>query len=160
MPRSINRKLPQNQQQYNDQSSFSSLPVRTPETSRKQSILNNNMSDEDSRQPNFHYDENKQETNLSVINENIEFNNIQNSNNLEKYFGNSDIFKDFFRQGLLSFKNSSSEDDSSKFRICTLNVDYQLCKSYPALFLVPKHAKDECLKKNSKFHRQNRYKIY
>ncbi len=44
------------------------------------------------------------------------------------------------------------------FRMCLLNTSYQLCKSYPALFLVPKDISDECIKKTTKCHRQSRLK--
>lgn len=54
---------------------------------------------------------------------------------------------------------SSSSTSSSPFRICTLNTSYQLCKSYPALFIVSKETTDECVRKNSKCHRQNRLPI-
>jgi hypothetical protein len=34
-----------------------------------------------------------------------------------------------------------------------------MCKTYPALFVVPKDASDECVRKSCKYHRQNRLPI-
>ena len=97
--------------------------------------------------------------------------NDPNWKNLEKLLDSSLAYKDYIRQGfisgystLLNSRSSANKkpiddiDDSedTQFRICTLNVNYQLCKSYPALLVVPKETTDECIKKNSKCHRQNR----
>jgi hypothetical protein len=51
--------------------------------------------------------------------------------------------------------NSAAGADLS-YRLCTLNIEYDLCKSYPALFVVPKDTSDDCVRRNSKCHRQNR----
>ncbi len=59
----------------------------------------------------------------------------------------------------LNLLTSSTSDSLSSFRICTLNSSYQLCKSYPALFIVSKETTDDCIRKNSKCHRQNRLPI-
>jgi hypothetical protein len=53
--------------------------------------------------------------------------------------------------------NTAAAMDQS-YRLCTLNIEYDLCKSYPALFIVPKETSDECVRRNTKCHRQNRYK--
>lgn len=105
---------------------------------------------------------------------------LTNPKVLEKWLENSLAYKDYIRLGLinLDYKNnmekptdhedttdiltyltSSSSSSSSPFRLCTLNVSYQLCRSYPALFVVSKETTDECIRKNSKCHRQNRLPI-
>ncbi len=107
---------------------------------------------------------------------------------LEKWLENSLAYKDYLRQGLISINSRnkktindieesseakltdqendlfssltmSSSSSLSPFRLCTLNTTYQLCKSYPALFIVSKETTDECIKKNAKCHRQNRLPI-
>lgn len=108
---------------------------------------------------------------------------------LEKWLENSLAYKDYIRQGLITLNHSkdnkiddttsaslirndadqeneflnlltsSTSDSLSSFRICTLNSSYQLCKSYPALFIVSKETTDDCIRKNSKCHRQNRLPI-
>ena len=61
----------------------------------------------------------------------------------------------------LNFSNDSASSNStaSHFRLCTLNRSYQLCKSYPALFLVAKEISDDCVRKNAKCHRQSRLPV-
>lgn len=110
--------------------------------------------------------------------------NDPNLKYLDKIIETSHIYKDYIRLGLITacshpgvsllknldkqqttFNKDESEEDfdvqqrNNLFRICTLNSSYQLCKSYPALFIVSKETTDECIKKNSKCHRQNRLPI-
>lgn len=49
---------------------------------------------------------------------------------------------------------------SSPFRFCVLNLNYQLCRTYPCVFVVPRDTSDECIRKNAKCHRQNRYDTF
>lgn len=83
---------------------------------------------------------------------------------IEKLMENTLAYKDYLRQGLVNFNVSSDEylslnEDENEFRVCTLNISYQLSKSLPSVFLVPRHTSDECVKKNSKCHRQCRLPI-
>ena len=69
--------------------------------------------------------------------------NDPNWKNLEKLLDSSLAYKDYIRQGFISGystllnsrttanKKSIDDIDDSQFRICKLNVNYQLCKSYP-----------------------------
>jgi hypothetical protein len=102
-----------------------------------------------------------------------------NSKQLERVLDNNLAYKDFLRQGLINpsqltcsqtgraCHNSTMEDASldldaemsSPFRICTLNVNFQLCKSLPSLLIVPRDTSDECIRKNVKCHRQGRLPI-
>ena len=189
MPRNSNRKLPQNQQSNNEAQHISSLATRTPETNRKPFMRKNvtayltptddkNTDYSSNRHQSMQLDSDEDEENLSIIDENLDFNlntilpssllNDPNNKHLEKLVEYSCVYKDFARQGLLGLtnnnfsrnmkgNNNNLEEFNSQFRICTLNINYQLCKSYPALFLVPKDTNDECIKKNAKCHRQNRY---
>ncbi len=94
---------------------------------------------------------------------------------LDKWIESSLVYKDYIRLGFINFHNHPTslileknsfdnqnidsndlENKSSLFRICTLNNTYQLCRSYPALFIVSKETTDDCIKKNTKCHRQNR----
>jgi hypothetical protein len=95
---------------------------------------------------------------------------------LQNCFQTSLFYSDFIRQGLIDLnqskiysnyqsfdynetKSSPTPTTNPLFRICTLNINYQLCKSYPALFIVPKDINDECIKRNAKCHRQNRFPL-
>lgn len=49
---------------------------------------------------------------------------------------------------------------SSPFRFCALNFNYQLCRTYPCVFVVPRDTSDECIRKNAKCHRQNRFNFF
>lgn len=163
MSRNNNRKFPPQNTQM-DQSNFSSLSIKTPETNRKMSRTNTTQINESPRQQSIQFDHsdiilnNNNPENLSVIDENLDLNlNNPRSKHLEKILENSKFLKDFVRQGLLKINsNNDCDDQFSQFRLCTLNLNYQLCKSYPALFLVPKDTPDESIRKNSKCHRQNR----
>ena len=97
---------------------------------------------------------------------------------IDKWMECSLMYKDFIRLGLVSshgnhpaslaleqactaIKSEVAEDEfdahsANIFRLCSLNSNYQLCKSYPALFVVAKETTDDCVKKNVKCHRQNR----
>lgn len=58
--------------------------------------------------------------------------------------------------GATANATETSDAASHLFRLCTLNTGYALCKSYPALFVVPRDISDECVRKNAKCHRQAR----
>ena len=151
MSRNNNRKF------QNDPPSFSSLSVKTPETTRKMSRNNTDQIIESPRHHNVQIDQIDNPENLSVIDENLDLNlNSTRLNNLEKIIENSKFLKDFVRQGLFKMNKNDFDDQSSQFRLCTLNINYQICKSYPGLFLVPKETPDESIRKNSKCHRQSR----
>jgi hypothetical protein len=145
MPRN-NRKIPTQSSSNNNKLS------RTPELTRKgyNTAANNNQSDDDS---------------LSAIDENfidtISPNGISSkldSNNISKLIENSLAYRDYLRQGLVSFSDNSN-NFSTYFKLSKSNLNYQLCKTYPALFLVPKEITDECIRKNAKCHRQNRFPL-
>ena len=95
--------------------------------------------------------------------------NDPNFKYLDRVLESSQVYKDFIRLGLIgresfiletlnpsAFADSNEKDISGHFRLCTLNSSYQLCKSYPALFLVSKETTDDCIRKNAKSHRLNR----
>lgn len=98
---------------------------------------------------------------------------------LERLVDSSVVYRDFVRLGFIDAFDGSgianiaeslvvpstsssaecqqqSKPASQLFRICTLNTAYQLCKSYPALFVVPRDLSDDCVRKNAKCHRQAR----
>jgi hypothetical protein len=95
------------------------------------------------------------------------------TNQIERLVETTPAYRDYVRQGLITFSKhhigdqqnlpiddsseySSVGEELSPFRLCTLNVNYQLCRSYPCLFVVPRETSDECIRKNAKCHRQNR----
>lgn len=100
---------------------------------------------------------------------------------LERLVEMMPAYKDFLRLGLLSLTKNSTSDDlssanggldlasdmetpssinhSSLFRICTLNLNYQLCKTLPSIFVVPRESTDDCIRKNAKCHRQGRLPV-
>lgn len=102
--------------------------------------------------------------------------NDSNFKCLDKLIESSLVYKDYIRLGFINnsstgilesfsqkkienFEQSHNSQSSDLFRICTLNSNYQLCKSYPSLFIVSRETNDECIKKNSKYHRQNRLPV-
>jgi hypothetical protein len=111
--------------------------------------------------------------NFDSLNGQVVIGNNASLVNIEKLFESTPAYRDYVRQGLISFKSQPQqqqdtvaysdeclecdENATPPFRLCTLNINYQLCKSYPALFVVPRDTNDECIKKNAKCHRQNRF---
>lgn len=164
MPRS-NRKVPA-QIQTSQQAS------RTPETSRK--LIRQNSSNtnsemlENSFKNSLQIDSDVEADSLSVIEENFDqqANLAQYASDIEKLVESRLAYRDYLRQGLINFNLvhvntneecfSLNETDEQEFRICALNLNYQLAKSLPSLLIVPKQTTDECVRKNSKCHRQSR----
>lgn len=94
---------------------------------------------------------------------------------LERLVEATPAYRDYVRQGLVSLVSSRGEhvddatseyssvgvggagaDELAPFRLCALNLTYQLCRTYPCVFVVPRDTSDECIRKNAKCHRQNR----
>ncbi|CAF0740382.1 unnamed protein product [Brachionus calyciflorus] len=113
---------------------------RTPELNRKFPLNSKKSVEEDSDQ-----DQDNLDT-LSIIEENFDYAYIY------KMIENNLSYCDYIRQGLIN-------DDELELRVCTLNMRYELSKSLPSLFLVPRQTSDECLRKNAKSHRLNRLPI-
>ena len=63
------------------------------------------------------------------------------------------LLDDFVRQGLLQSVQQQQQQQQATsspppaFRVCTLNKRYELCKTYPSVFLVPRLVSDECVRK-------------
>jgi hypothetical protein len=75
------------------------------------------------------------------------------TNQIERLVETTPAYRDYVRQGLITFSKhfngdqqnlpiddsseySSVGEELSLFRLCTLNVNYQLCRSYPCLFVA------------------------
>ncbi|CAH1786112.1 unnamed protein product [Owenia fusiformis] len=78
---------------------------------------------------------------------------------LEKLFEKPG-YKDFQRMGLgelPSFANTKSRTDP--YRISTVNCGFSVCRSYPALIVVPQSVSDDSIRKFSRSHRQYRFPV-
>ncbi|RMZ97354.1 myotubularin-related 13-like, partial [Brachionus plicatilis] len=112
---------------------------RTPETGRKATVVKS--VERETSEPDDSLDS------LSVVEESVDAAHVL------KMVECSLAYCDYVRQGLVS------EQTTAELRICTMNAAYQLAKSLPCLFLVPRHTSDECVRKNAKCHRQNRLPV-
>ncbi|ROT67182.1 putative myotubularin-related protein 13 [Penaeus vannamei] len=83
------------------------------------------------------------------------------SKTLEKLSERS-YHKDYMRLGLGSLASNSTTvppRTKSDFRITTCNVNYQLCRSYPALLSVPPNTGDDSIHRLARCYRQNRLPV-
>lgn len=69
----------------------------------------------------------------------------------EKMLRNSYI-RDWSRLGLYSSNNFQNQ----LFKLTQINSNYSLCKTYPAIFLIPSSISDDSIRKFSKLYRNNR----
>lgn len=53
--------------------------------------------------------------------------------------------------------NSNNTNDPDQCFITSLNLNYQLTRSYPALIVVPSTVTDECINRISRFYKSNRF---
>ena len=70
-------------------------------------------------------------------------------------------YHDYDRLGLnsLSTSHHSPEPKSEQFRISTVNANFSVCRSYPALLVVPLSVTDDSITKLARTHRQYRFPV-
>ncbi|CAG2192244.1 MTMR5_13 [Mytilus edulis] len=70
-------------------------------------------------------------------------------------------YHDYERLGLNSLSSShhGQEPKSEQFRISTVNANFAVCRSYPALIVVPLSVTDDSIKKLARTHRQYRFPV-
>ncbi|XP_052823707.1 myotubularin-related protein 13 isoform X6 [Octopus bimaculoides] len=134
----------------------------TPPTSRR--TLSPRSSDSESERPSSEiYDElsstNYSDGSPSVIDE-AEY-SMQwsaDAKSLEKLMERPG-YQDYVRLGIGSLPNSGSRTRNDQFRITDVNSNYSVCRSYPALLIVPHSVTDESIRKFSRCYRQSRFPI-
>ncbi|XP_041365406.1 myotubularin-related protein 13-like [Gigantopelta aegis] len=96
---------------------------------------------------------------LSMIDEN-EFASSLSSDpkNLERLMERSS-YQDLERLGLGTLSTPGQKSHSEPFRISTVNKSYSVCRSYPALLVVPQTVTDESIRKFARCHRQYRFPV-
>lgn len=67
--------------------------------------------------------------------------------------------KDFQRLGLGALNGSNNKGKSEGFRISSVNSNYTICRSYPALLVVPQNVSDESIRKFCRGHRHGRFPV-
>ncbi|XP_066963738.1 myotubularin-related protein 13 [Macrobrachium rosenbergii] len=70
--------------------------------------------------------------------------------------------KDYMRLGLGSLGSNSTtvpQRNKSEFRVSSCNINYQLCRSYPALLSVPSNTSDDSLHRLARCYRHNRVPV-
>uniref|UniRef100_A0A8C5QPK5 SET binding factor 2 n=1 Tax=Leptobrachium leishanense TaxID=445787 RepID=A0A8C5QPK5_9ANUR len=68
-------------------------------------------------------------------------------------------FRDYQRLALGTISNSSARFKSEHFRITAMNRMYSLCRSYPALLVVPQSVQESSLPKVARCYRHNRLPV-
>ncbi|XP_077995141.1 myotubularin-related protein 13-like isoform X2 [Glandiceps talaboti] len=113
---------------------------------------------DDSRPNSLLYDE---EDDLTAVDESeieIQTNTLKASDSLsaDKMMDRPYV-QDFQRLGLGNL-SSTRQKSSEPFRISEVNIQYSVCRSYPALVVVPSSIPDESIRKSlAKCHRQGRF---
>lgn len=124
----------------------------TPPSSRRS--LSPRSSDSESERPNSEaYDE------LSIIDE-AEFSTSWSADpkSLEKLMERPG-YQDYQRLGIGSLPGSGSRSRTDAFRITLVNSNYSVCRSYPALLVVPHSVTDESIRKFARCYRQSRFPV-
>ncbi|GIY74573.1 myotubularin-related protein 5 [Caerostris extrusa] len=67
--------------------------------------------------------------------------------------------KDFQRLGLGVLNGTNNKNKSEGFRISSVNSAYSICRSYPALLVVPQTINDESIRKICRCHRHGRFPV-
>lgn len=82
------------------------------------------------------------------------------SKTLEK-MTESSYCRDFQRLGLSSSSSGSSNQRNKleQFRVTTINSSYAICRSYPALLVVPQNVSDDSIRKLCRCYRHNRFPV-
>ncbi|KAL5006472.1 hypothetical protein ScPMuIL_015278 [Solemya velum] len=68
-------------------------------------------------------------------------------------------YMDYQRQSIASLSSSSQRSRPEPFRISTVNTSFTVCRSYPALLIVPSSVTDESIRKLARTHRQYRFPV-
>lgn len=66
--------------------------------------------------------------------------------------------RDWYRLGLCS-NGPQNNRRNEPFRLTSVNCAYMICRSYPALFIVPTSVTDESIRRFSRLYRHNRVPI-
>lgn len=67
--------------------------------------------------------------------------------------------RDWYRLGLCSSGPQNSNRRNEPFRLTSVNCAYMICRSYPALFIVPSSVTDESIRRFCRLYRHNRIPI-
>ncbi|KAL3842272.1 hypothetical protein ACJMK2_020304 [Sinanodonta woodiana] len=116
--------------------------------------LSPRSSDSDSERPNSEiFDE------VSLASESEYTTNLAaDPKNLEKLMERPG-YQDFIRLGLGHLSTSGQRSSTEQFRITTVNANFSVCRSYPALLVVPQSVSDESIRKFARSHRQSRFPV-
>ncbi|XP_048241880.1 myotubularin-related protein 13-like isoform X3 [Haliotis rufescens] len=68
-------------------------------------------------------------------------------------------YQDYQRLGLGNLSTIGQKSRSEPFRISVVNANYSVCRSYPALLVVPQVVADESIRKFARCHRQSRFPV-
>ncbi|CAE1243244.1 SBF1_2 [Acanthosepion pharaonis] len=68
-------------------------------------------------------------------------------------------YQDYQRLGIGSLPGSGSRSRTDAFRITLVNSNYSVCRSYPALLVVPHSVTDESIRKFARCYRQSRFPV-
>ncbi|KAJ8313207.1 hypothetical protein KUTeg_009240 [Tegillarca granosa] len=111
-------------------------------------------SDSESDRPNSEiYDE------LSIIDEGEYTVTLSNDpKNLEKLMEKPG-YQDYKRLGFGDFSTPHQRSRTDPFRISTVNANFSICRSYPALIVVPQNVTDDSIRKLARTHRQYRFPV-
>ncbi|ESO95293.1 hypothetical protein LOTGIDRAFT_232003 [Lottia gigantea] len=124
----------------------------TPPTARRN--VSPRSSDSESERPNSEaYDD------LSIIDESEFASSLSNDpKNLERLMERPS-FQDYQRLGFVNLCMVGQKSNRDLFRISTVNANYSVCRSYPALLVVPAAVTDESIRKFARCHRQYRLPV-
>ncbi|XP_052797634.1 myotubularin-related protein 13-like isoform X4 [Mya arenaria] len=98
---------------------------------------------------------------LSIVDENeFESSLFADPKNLEKLLEKPG-YHDYIRLGLGSLSLTATRDRSASepFRISSVNAHYSVCRSYPALLVVPQSVSDDNIRRFARTHRQCRFPV-
>ncbi|XP_050410421.1 myotubularin-related protein 13 isoform X2 [Patella vulgata] len=124
----------------------------TPPSTRRN--ISPRSSDSESERPNSDvYDD------LSIIDESEFATSLSNDpKNLERLMERPS-YLDYQRLGFANLTMAGQKSNRDLFRISTVNANYSVCRSYPALLVVPAAVTDESIRKFARCHRQYRLPV-
>ncbi|XP_074660812.1 myotubularin-related protein 13-like [Tubulanus polymorphus] len=129
--------------------------VPSPSFSRKSiTSVRSGDSDSESRRSSVAYDDD-----LSIIDEKeLSMSMATDPKSLEKLMERP-AYRDYTRQGFCTSSHTGFQRRADPFRISTVNCNYSVSRSYPALIVVPQSISDESIRKFARSHRQYRFPV-
>ncbi|KAK3103033.1 hypothetical protein FSP39_015926, partial [Pinctada imbricata] len=68
-------------------------------------------------------------------------------------------YQDFIRLGFMDVMEPGPRARAEQFRITSINANFSVCRSYPALMVVPNSITDDSIRKLARTHRQYRFPV-